>query len=104
MKFDHAGHEHDTAEATLAHSAVQSLSDITGGAPVCAIVVGEAEDGLSVPYVSARGNVTDFAHMVESMLEMIVASPRPSDCIVCMTNYDRLVRARAALGEIVGRC
>ena len=61
---------------------------------------GTAHTGLS----STVGNLTDHAHMVLAMIECALQHPRPDDCIACMSNWDKLARAREALTTMVGRC
>lgn len=102
--FKHEGHHHETPEATLACSTVQSISMITRGLPCAVGVVAHGDDGVSAPYVSMRGNNTDFAHIIQAMIDAVLAGPRPTDCVVCAESFDSLMRARAALGEVVGRC
>lgn len=105
MTFDHTGHNHETREAKLACDTVQELSHITRGLPVGVVVVAEAgPDDEAHPYVSLRGNVTDFAHMVRAMIDAATSGARPNDCIACMANFDALLRARAALDAMVGNC
>ncbi len=74
------------------------------GLPCAVLIVEAGEDGEAFPFASLHGNVTSFANMARSLIHVALNGGRPTDCLACMENYDMLVRAQAALEEVVGRC
>jgi len=104
MTFAHGDHTHDSPQAQLACETMQRLHKKTGGMPVAVCIVGIDAGGDNAPKAAIIGNATDYAHIVSEILDMISLMPRPKDCLACMANWDALMRARAALTDLVGSC
>jgi hypothetical protein len=98
------GHIHNSWES---EAACQSAGAIfrASGKPVAVIIADYPGGGTCDPGISIVGNLTDFANMARSFIELALAQGRPTSCAQCQANFDSLALAMAALGpSTTGNC